>query len=408
MNTSGAETVPDDPPAGTGQSDATGRSRVAVAACDSYSPDRVKSALEEILSSLGGMSAFVKPGQTVLVKPNLFSAHPPEHGVTTHPEVVRQVALLCIEAGARRVWVGDSPVGLQPEARLWSLTGMDKALAGTRAELKSWKGPQIPVNCGDDILAVPEWYRDIDVIVSLPKLKTHGLTTITCGLKNVYGMVNGPAKSQFHVKYPSPATMSSFLVRVFAAFRPALTIADAIVAMEGNGPAHGQPLSAGLLLASRDAVALDAVACAALKISPATVPMIRMAAASGLGIMEAPGIQRTGSGLTRLETLRMKPSVARYLGRIPEVFFRLTPCLVRLHPKIRNRLCDRCGTCVRTCPKNAINKNRPADFPVIDRRECIDCFCCIESCPKSAIAARLYIANLFFVMQQRRDGAAEK
>src|ERR1017187_1928428 len=309
----------------------TGESRVVVARCPSYSPVEVGVALTEVFDALGGFSKFVKAGQTVLLKPNLFSLHPPEDAVTTHPELVRQILLLCVKAGAGRVWVGDSPVGLHSETELWLRTGMTAAVAGTPAELKSWQVKQIPLQCGDDVLAVPEWYREVDVVISLPKLKTHNLTTLTCGLKNVYGIVNGPAKSQFHVKYPSPLAMSAFLVRVFGTFKPQLTIADAVVAMEGNGPAHGHPVPVGALLGSRDAVALDAVACRALRISPSAVPMIRLAAKSQLGQMNESRIECTGSGVSRLQSVKMKPSLARYLRLFPEWSFWLTPRQRRLH-----------------------------------------------------------------------------
>jgi uncharacterized protein (DUF362 family)/NAD-dependent dihydropyrimidine dehydrogenase PreA subunit len=379
-----------------------GRSRVAVASCSSYSAADVESALAEAIGAIGGLSAFIKTGQTVLIKPNLFGTHPPEHAATTHPELVRQVALSCLKAGAGRVWVGDSPVTMRSEAELWSRTGMASAVVGTAAELKSWQVKQKPLICGEDVLAVPEWYSQVDVVISLPKLKTHSLTTITCGLKNVYGMVSGPAKSQFHVKYPSPLTMSAFLVRVFARLKPQLTIADAVIAMEGNGPAHGRPSSVGLLLASRDPVALDSVACTALRIPPATVPMIRLAAAANLGCMDDSMIECVGSGVSRLQSVSLKPSVAKYLGRIPEPIFRISTRFLRLRPKIKNRLCARCGICTGICPKKAINMDGRTGYPAIDQAVCIDCFCCVESCPDGAIAVQLYLGNLLCIARQNR------
>jgi uncharacterized protein (DUF362 family)/Pyruvate/2-oxoacid:ferredoxin oxidoreductase delta subunit len=385
-----------------------GKSRVVVAGCPSYSPAEVSAALTEVIDALGGLSKFVNAGQTVLLKPNLFSLHPPEDAVTTHPEVVRQLIFLCAKAGARRVWVGDSPVGLHSETELWSRTGMRAAVADTPAELKSWQVKQIPLQCGDDVLAVPEWYREVDVVISLPKLKTHTLTTLTCGLKNVYGIVNGPAKSRFHVKYPSPLSMSAFLVRVFGAVKPHLTIADAIVAMEGNGPAHGRPVPVGALLGSCDTVALDAVACRALRISPSTVPMIRLAAESRLGQMDESRIECTGGGVSLLQLVKMKPSLARYLRLFPEWFFWLTPRLFRLRPHIKMPLCEKCGVCAGICPKEAITKNERTGYPEINHSNCIDCFCCLESCPHTAIAARLYLANLLYLAQQRRKEVVVK
>ena len=384
------------------------KSRVVVAGCPAYSPAEVSAALTEVIDALGGLSKFVRAGQTVLLKPNLFSLHPPEDAVTTHPEVVRQLILLCAKAGAGRIWVGDSPVGLHSETELWSCTGMTAAVANTPAELKSWQVKQIPLQCGDDVLAVPEWYREVDVVISLPKLKTHSLTTLTCGLKNVYGIVNGPAKSQFHVKYSSPSAMSAFLVRVFGVIKPQLTIADAIVAMEGNGPAHGHPVPVGVLLGSRDAVALDAVACRALRISPSAVPMIRLAAESKLGQLDESRIECTGSGVSRLQSVKMKPSLARYLRLFPEWSFWLTPRLFQLRPHIKILLCEKCGICAGICPKGAITKNERTGYPAINHSNCIDCFCCLESCPHAAIAARLYLANLLCLVQQRRKNAVVK
>jgi len=379
-----------------------GRSNAAVAACPSYSPDNVKAALAEAVETLGGMSGFIKPGATVLVKPNLFSAHPPEHAVTTHPEIVRHVVMLCIEAGAGRVWVGDSPVGAQDEARLWSITGMTDAIKDTSAELKSWHARQIPLNCGDEALAVPEWYNEVDAVISLPKLKTHCLTTLTCALKNVFGIVSGQAKIKFHVKYPSPETMSGFLVRVFAALKPCLSIVDAVVAMEGNGPAHGNPLKLGAIMAGVDAVALDSIACGALKIAPASAPMIRLAAEAGLGHMDKAMIDCVGSGVDRLNAVRLKPSISRFLMRLPEALYGLSPKLWELRPKIVDSQCAKCGNCMDDCPGNAIEAQGAAGFPRIDRKKCIDCYCCMESCPQGAIAMRLYFASLVCVATQNR------
>lgn len=382
-----------------------GRSRVAVAACPSYAPDSVKKAVAELADATGGPAAWIQPGQTVLLKPNLFSPHPPEDAVTTHPEIVRQMIRLCVQAKVGRIWVGDSPVGLTPEAELWSRTGMTRAVEGTPAELKSWAVKQTPVTCDGDVLALPEWYSQVDVVISLAKLKAHCLTTLTGALKNVYGLVNGPAKSQFHLKYPSPVAMSGFLVRVFAALKPHLTIMDAVTAMEGNGPAHGHPRPVGVLLASRDAVALDAVVCSALAISPRSVPMIRMAADRGLGRMEEPEIDRVGSGADQLWKARLRPSLSRYIRHIPEWAYALTPHLLRLRPGIREAMCVRCGTCAAICPRKAIREEGSERFPRISQSDCIGCFCCLESCPRSAIVARLYLGTLLRLGQKGRQEA---
>lgn len=381
-------------------------SRVVVAACPSYQPEDVSRALVETFAELGGLAAFVKPGQTVLIKPNLFSPHDPQDAVTTHPELVRQVILACVKAGATRIWVGDSPVGAHAESALWSRTGMTDAVAGTPAELKSWRVMQMPVKCGDDVLAVPEWFGEVDVVISLAKLKAHCLTTMTGALKNMYGLVSGLAKTQFHVKYPSPLAMSAFLVRMFGVLKPHLTIIDAVVAMEGNGPAHGRPLPVGVLLAGRDAVALDAVGCRALRIPPASVPMIRMAADSNLGCMTESKIDCVGTGISRLQGACMKPSLARWLKHVPEWSYALTPLLFRMRPWIQRKLCNSCGMCVATCPHHAIRPPTADKRPMVKQAECIGCFCCLESCPQGAFAVRWYLGGLCIAQQRPRKSVS--
>ncbi len=382
----------------------SGRITVAVTACAAYDAETVAAALSEALGALGGIAALVRAGQTVLIKPNLLSPRAPELAVTTHPELVRQVILQCVRAGAARIWVGDSPAGQHAEATLWARTGMTAAVAGTPAVLKSWHTQQTPLACGEEVLAVPEWYSEVDVVISLPKLKTHALTVLSCGLKNVFGIVSGQAKSGFHSTYPSPQTISAFLVRVYATLQPALTIVDAVTAMEGNGPSNGQPLHVGVLLASRDAVALDAVACAALRLAPAAVPMIRLAAQAGLGTLDAARIDCVGSGVDALRAARLRPSVARYLRHIPEPIFRLATRLFRLRPKIQEPQCVKCGICTETCPRQAIRERAGSGYPVIEPASCIVCFCCMESCPRGAIAMDLYFGSaLRFARRQRRE-----
>jgi uncharacterized protein (DUF362 family)/NAD-dependent dihydropyrimidine dehydrogenase PreA subunit len=377
---------------------------VAVTACASYSPGDVSAALVEALAAVGGIGAFVRAGQTVLIKPNLLSARVPEAAVTTHPELVRQMVLQCVRAGATRIWVGDSPAGMHAEADLWARTGMTQALADTPAVLTSWHTRQTALACGEDTLAVPEWYAEVDTVVSLPKLKTHALTTLTCGLKNVYGIVSGQAKSRFHAKYPSPLTMSAFLVRVYAALTPDLTVVDAVTAMEGNGPASGRPLPVGVLLASADAVALDATACAALRLPGAAVPMIRLAAQNGLGNADPQRIECVGSGVGTLRAARLRSSVSRYLRYIPEPVFHTLTRWFRLRPGIQPRQCVRCGICTEACPRNAIHEDARSGYPVIDQARCIVCFCCMESCPRGAIAVELYAGSVVRLARRLRRG----
>lgn len=367
---------------------------VMTTACDGYDAGVVEASLRRLLDGLGGVQAFFKPGATVLLKPNLLSARPPEQAVTTHPAVVRAMVRLCREAGAGRVWIGDSPAGMHPEAVLWEKTGMAAVAAETGAELKSFLGPVEPLVSPDGgaTLPVPAWFRDVGAVINLPKLKTHGLTKLTGAMKNVFGLACGEAKAMSHARHPSPLRMSRFLATWYAVVKPhvVLNVLDAVVAMEGEGPANGRPHPAGLLLAGRDAAAVDAVCAAAIGESPLSIPMLREARERGLGETDPGRINIAGDGLPRLRALRLKPARTRLLYLLPDRLFGFATRLLRCRPEVAAARCSGCGICIRICPRQAIEAraDRPATPAGIRSADCILCMCCVEACPRHAIRIR--------------------
>ena len=215
------------------------RSVVAAVRCPDYSAAAVERAVRAAMTALGGISAHVRPGQTVLLKPNLLSARLPEQAVTTHPALMTALVRVCQEAGAARIWIGDSPAGQHAEAVLWEQTGMAAVAAATGAELKSFHVPLRTRPCAGLDLPSPVWLDEVDVLITVPKLKTHILTILTGAVKNQYGLVAGQAKANFHSHFPAPVAMSRFLAQLFGVFRPHLAVMDAGVAMEGEiGRAH--------------------------------------------------------------------------------------------------------------------------------------------------------------------------
>ena len=381
-----AKSPPSSSPTHTGAIDRT-QSIVSAAACPDYDPSTVRQALERALTPLGGMKAVVSAGQTVLVNPNLLSPRSPDECVTTHPALVAAIVRSCLAAGAARVWVGDSPAGKHSEASLWEKTGVREAVEKAGGRMQSFTGPAKPTACGGRHIPVPAWYDEVDVLISVPKLKTHLLTVLTCALKNVYGMVPGEAKSLFHGDYPSPRSMAAFLVDVFAHFHPALSIVDAVQAMEGDGPANGRPAPVGVVLASRDAVALDACATRLLGLTPDDVAMVRLAAERGLGSADMDRIHLVGDGAKPLRHARLKPARGRILQRFPEWAFRCVTWLLTYRPRIKDSLCVRCGICAATCSRHAITVDESGAYR-IQSSACILCMCCLESCPKHAVAVR--------------------
>jgi len=390
-------------------SSATQRSpAVAAVVCSEYDLEAVERTVREAVR-LAGIGPDVLPkGGTVLVKPNLVSPHAPEKAVTTHPVVVAAVARLCREWGAARVWIADSPAGAHSETRLWQKTEMTAAAELSGATLKSMtEGPVRACACGPETVPVPAWLSEVDSIVSVPKLKTHGLTGLTCAMKNTFGLVVGSAKSMLHARCPAPRSLSRALVDIWEHLRADVTIVDAVTAMEGQGPTNGDPVPLGIVLAGTNAAALDAVCSRILPGGETAVPMVQEALARSL--CSAPDLIRTvGDGMEVLRRTRLRPSVARFLVRIPTPVFQWATYVLAAKPRVVQRRCVRCGTCAEVCSAGAVVRDPATGRFRIDRRRCILCMCCMESCPEQAIRVRSPLVWLSQLPRWLRKGDCDK
>ncbi|MBN1868590.1 DUF362 domain-containing protein [Candidatus Sumerlaeota bacterium] len=273
---------------------------VSIQRCPDYDPARVRSAVRRLLEPWGGMKAFVRPGMRVLLKPNLIVPRPKEAAVTTHPEVVRAVALEAIDAGARPV-VGDSPAfssalgvastcGILGVARELGIEMVDLGHKRRRRAMPP-DSPFRRIAFGADAL-------EADAIINLPKVKTHVQMEMSLSVKNMFGCVAGKQKAFFHFRNgEDKVRFGRMLVAVARFLQPALSIADAIVALERDGPTGGDPREVGLLLASPDPVALDRVALEVFGVDPSTVPVMRAAREMGYGVQDLDAIRIAGEAL---------------------------------------------------------------------------------------------------------------
>jgi len=373
--------------------DALPRSEVAVVRCAAYEPETVETALRRSFALLGGLEQIIKPGNRVLLKVNLLSPRPPEQAVTTHPAVVGAMVRLVREAGAVPI-VGDSSGGIlagqSPTAKALTVSGVRAAAATNGAEVINFDGDRVmAVDNGTNplvpVLHLAQAALSADVIVTLPKLKTHGATLFTGAVKNMFGTVPGGRKAAYHRMAPGLAEFAGLLADIYAAVKPGLAVMDGILAMEGNGPAHGQPRQAGLLLASRDGVALDAVAAAVIGLRPGAVATTRIAAERGLGQGDLAAIDIRGEQLAavRIPGFRLPPTAM--LSVTPRFLLRLALGLLRARPVVDRKICTRCWFCAENCPAGVI---RRSELPVIDYQKCIGCYCCQELCPQGAITIR--------------------
>jgi uncharacterized protein (DUF362 family)/Pyruvate/2-oxoacid:ferredoxin oxidoreductase delta subunit len=385
-------------------------SKVAIAKCEDYEQPHVDEALRHSLELIGGLKNFVKPGQKVIIKVNGIMSVGPEAGVTTHPSVVSSVVKEVRKLGAFPL-VGDSPGNaLGNIQQILEKTGIKKAAEEAGGEIFPFQVAgitELPSPSSNKLIKTLHLSKAIlkaDVIINLPKLKTHNLTLYTGAIKNMFGCVPGFNKSKYHLWAPRSAQFSESLVDIFQITKPKLNIMDGIVGMEGNGPSAGNKRILGAIIASADGVALDAICSAAIGYKPFTIDTTRIAHKRGLGEGRLGKIEIAGTPLSEITQKDWKHPVASYsLTRyLPRFIYSLTSPLtrfIRVNPVIIQDVCTKCMICVNNCPTKTIHyKENKVE---IDLSNCIMCFCCHELCPYQAIKLeRSWLVRKFGLVQK--------
>lgn len=357
---------------------------VAITECADYNRHGTFAAVERAVTLLGGMGSCIKPGERVLIKPNLLKASRPEDAVTTHPEVVRAVIRLVHDAGGIPL-VGDSP-GIGELSKVCERAGILEVIEEEGAVLTALDDPVIVKNEGRfQRYEIARVAMEADAIINLPKLKTHGMTVLTGAVKNLFGCIPGKRKVQWHFNSGvDHASFARMLVELSSLLKPRLSIMDAIVGMEGNGPGSGDPRRIGAVLAGRDPVAVDVVAADLVGCAPEHLPIIRAAVETRTGETSLDRVQLIGDPLeaVRLRDFRLPPR-EHTEWRLPEWVKRTLKDALTTRPVIDHRSCIHCNICRNDCPQQAISDQ--GERLVIDHRNCIRCFCCQEFCPQGAI-----------------------
>ena len=348
--------------------------RVAFEACRDYS-DSLEDALHRLLAPLGGMAAFVQPGQSVLIKPNMLTDRAPDEAVTTHPEVVRAIVRAVRDCGGNPS-VADSPASAAKLEQVWEKTGFRAMCEAEGVPLLNLeRAGSLPFTVDGISFHVAKPVLEANVLISVPKVKTHTLTTLTAAVKNLYGTLPGYQKAQLHMAFPSPSEFGRMLRAISSKVRPALHIADGIIGMEGEGPAAGRPVALGFLAAATDAESLDLALCRLLGVSPAAVPYLD--AAHFCETPLPPGFP---------EPLRFRVPSTLGARLIPAPLVRLLGRLIWIRPGISEKACIQCGRCVKACPVKALALESGWAAPRLTPSKCIGCCCCHEICPEKAIS----------------------
>lgn len=378
---------------------------VSVVPMGEYGLAEAESALKVALDAIGGLD-FVTTGMRIVIKANLVSAMKPEEAATTHPTLLCALTKMLTERGAEVV-IGDSPGGLYNAAfvgRVYNVTGMHdtEAFGATLNKDFSQREAAYPEGKVLHSFTYTGYLDKADAIINFCKLKSHGMMGMSCAAKNMFGTVPGVIKPEYHYRFPKYEDFADMIVDLDEYFHPVLSIADAVIGMEGNGPTAGTPRKMGCILASRSPHALDMVAARMIGFDRSELPILEAAYRRGLVPDNVEEIELKGSleGLTlddfervvERRSLEFQSDGGNFLKRAVGKFI---AAALRTKPVVKRNMCVGCGVCAGICPAKAItiDKNRKA---VIKRRSCIRCFCCQEFCPKSAIKVhRTFIASLF-------------
>jgi uncharacterized protein (DUF362 family)/Pyruvate/2-oxoacid:ferredoxin oxidoreductase delta subunit len=325
-------------------------------------------------------------GKKILIKPNLLRASEAKEGIVTHPAVLRAVVEKVETMDPASIVVGDNPglFGYGENEESFKITGLMEAAKGYYQNIGN-DSQKVDFNAEFmPTASLSKIVLDADIIISLPKFKTHGLTVITGAIKNSYGFLPGAQKAKLHKAAGSPERFHEVIVNVFRLRVPDLFIVDAVVGMEGNGPASPDLRSIGLILASSNAVAMDSVMAMMMGCDPGRLHFLRKAKEAGLGDYDLSTIEVIGE-LKRLPDFKLPPLGGQAIFR-NETMQTMIHNRTLLRPQADPELCTGCGICVEQCPVSALTMND--DLPQVDADTCITCFCCQEICPEKAMTLR--------------------
>ncbi len=362
------------------------KTKVAVIKAEDYSV--VKDSINKALKLIGGLDKFVKKDDLVLLKPNMIDPLTPDKAATTHYLFVKAVIEL-VKDITDKVMVGDCSGGTDKNATEKTLekSRIKEVVNETNVSFRNFQKEEfIPEYINNHkVLEKTDFakaVKEADVIINLPKLKTHGITFYTGAIKNCFGCVHPLERKYLHKNFSDRISFSEGLVDIYSHVKPKLNIMDAVIAMEGDeGPSHGDPKYVGLVLASEDGVALDTVACSIIGYNPMAMPTIYDAHKRRIGLGDIKKIEILGEDIKDVKVKDFKKnslfdSVNKYKrekGFNEEFVF---------EPKLVIKNCKRCGICEKNCPVNAITLN---PYPIIDKDKCIHCYCCHETCPNKGL-----------------------
>jgi uncharacterized protein (DUF362 family)/ferredoxin len=362
------------------------KSTVSIVRCQTYNEEEVLEGLRRSIDLIGGIKKLVKSGDRVLLKPNLLYGKAPEKAVTTHPSIVKGMIQIVREAGGIP-FIGDSP-SIGSLTRAAEKAEIKRVADENKCPLMEFNKPIFPPKGGGRFfkqLEIDQGVLEADVVINLPKWKTHGMMLLTLGVKNLFGCIPGPRKALWHLKAGEDRKLfAQMLIDLYQIIQPSLTILDGIVGMEGNGPGSGDPIQLGLILASRDPLSLDQVVCDLLRIPRKSLMTNQVAFEEGMG---KDGIEVVGERLEEIRIPRFRlPAPSQPDWDLPRFLQKALKNALTSKPVVDEEVCNACNRCLEICPPKVLSREERG--LVFDYGKCIRCFCCQEVCPEGAISIK--------------------
>jgi uncharacterized protein (DUF362 family)/Pyruvate/2-oxoacid:ferredoxin oxidoreductase delta subunit len=359
--------------------------------------DDVKSAVSKALADIKAEDLF-KEGMTILLKPNLLNAKPPERAVTTHPKVLTAIIDWLDQFHPKKIYVADSSGGMKPGVteKVLKVSQLEavcerydhvEALSFEKTSRKTYVVPN-PLVMNE--ITSSELFDTVDLVINLPKIKTHMLCTLTCSIKNMFGAIIIGNKGKTHLDYPKYSDFSSALADIYSAVVPHLTIVDGYLCQEGKGPSAGDVVKMDIILAGYNGVGIDTTVCKIIGMEPQDVLHLVKASEKGLGSINIADYQIVGESIQSVYRKFKRPEKAGMSIPLPPKFAKwVSKQLFRPQITFDLQKCTLCGTCWRDCPANAIHKPKnmkpSTEIPDWNKKNCIFCYCCSELCPNEAV-----------------------
>jgi len=361
--------------------------KVAVRSCREYNIEEIYRHIRDIYDYCGGPELKNKK---VLLKPNILIDCDPSRCVSTHPAVVEAMINFLHDRGAS-VYVGDSP-GIHFRGFKSEKSGIYQVCEKTGATWVDFMKNHTDMPFGKGKIRIASVVREVDLIISLPKLKTHQLTYFTGAIKNTLGLVPGFAKTRQHALYPDRDVFSAFLVDLTEAVCPSFYLMDGISGMEGEGPGQGTPVKTEVLIGSANPLAVDIIASTIAGYDPMIIPTNSIALERGTWLKDVSDTEYDGPVLESIIKKDFKKVAYTHNGNVVVRFIMhrlksirfLQPRPVFLHEK-----CTGCNECIRICSQNALAMDPvKKNWVVLTDKKCIRCYCCSEICQSNAVTVR--------------------